>query len=141
MRSCTTDEARPEESRCRCQQAVFVDKSEYEAQEIIACPLPGCTHAWCKACSRSIEFNGPRHSCDGSNELNHLMNQQGWKACPGSHVSPTGRDFLQCRLSFITGCRTPTSKIDGCNHMTVCSSNVDRFHRTYGIVTVHYTWV
>ncbi|KAI0692273.1 hypothetical protein BC835DRAFT_1357920 [Cytidiella melzeri] len=84
---------------CRqCQQAVFVDKVEYDEQEVVACPLPGCTHAWCKACSRSIDFAGPKHSCDGTSELNHLMNQQGWKNCPA--------------------CRTPISKSDGCNHMT-----------------------
>ncbi|KAI0089044.1 hypothetical protein BDY19DRAFT_1004995 [Irpex rosettiformis] len=84
---------------CRgCQQMMFVDREEYDEADTIACPLPGCTFAWCKACSRSIEIDGPRHSCDGTSELAHLMDRQGWKSCPG--------------------CRTPTSKVDGCNHMT-----------------------
>lgn len=84
---------------CRCKQAVFVDKSEYDEAKIIVCPIPRCTHAWCKTCNLTVEDPGPAHSCDGSNEFNHLMKKQGWKYCPG--------------------CRTPAEKIDGCNHMTV----------------------
>ncbi|KAI0089049.1 hypothetical protein BDY19DRAFT_122394 [Irpex rosettiformis] len=84
---------------CRqCKQSMFVDKSEYDTQKVITCPLPGCNHVWCKACSQSIDPAGPKHSCDGTSELNHLMTQQGWKNCPG--------------------CNTPTSKNGGCNHMT-----------------------
>ncbi|KAI0089046.1 hypothetical protein BDY19DRAFT_890032 [Irpex rosettiformis] len=83
---------------CRgCGKAIYVDRAGYEEQNVIACPLPGCTYAWCKACSRSIDFSGPPHSCDGTSELNHLMDQQGWKNCPG--------------------CGAHTSKVDGCNHM------------------------
>ena len=67
----------------RCQQTVSVDKEEYKAQKTIACPLRGCNHVWCKACSREIEIGGPQHSCDGSSELNHLMNERGWRKCPG----------------------------------------------------------
>ncbi|KAH8094848.1 hypothetical protein BXZ70DRAFT_896170 [Cristinia sonorae] len=96
---------------CRkCQQAVFVDKAEYEAQDLIVCPLPRCNYIWCKNCSRAIDVNGPRHSCDGSSELNHLMSQRGWKHCPG--------------------CRTPTEKMDGCNHMT-CPSPGCNTHFCY----------
>lgn len=84
---------------CRkCQQTIFVDKDEYNEQSVIVCPLRGCNHIWCKACSRAIEIGGPPHSCDGSSELTHLMAQQGWKNCPG--------------------CSTPIVKVDGCNHMT-----------------------
>ncbi|KAI0082379.1 hypothetical protein K474DRAFT_507336 [Panus rudis PR-1116 ss-1] len=87
---------------CRkCQQAAFVDKAEYEAENIIVCPLPGCNHTWCKHCSRTIEIGGPTHSCDGTSELNHLMAQRGWKYCPG--------------------CHTPAEKTDGCNHITCIS--------------------
>ncbi|KAI0089048.1 hypothetical protein BDY19DRAFT_1070437 [Irpex rosettiformis] len=85
--------------RCRqCNQSIFVDKNEYDTQKVITCPLPGCNHIWCKACSQSIDPAGPKHSCDGTSELSHLMTQQGWKNCPG--------------------CNTPTSKNEGCNHMT-----------------------
>ncbi|KAF9821242.1 hypothetical protein IEO21_00850 [Rhodonia placenta] len=70
---------------CRkCKNTVFVDKSEHAATEIL-----------------KIEFGGPKHSCDGSSELKHLMQQRGWKYCPG--------------------CKTPAEKIDGCNHMTCMS--------------------
>ncbi|PCH41518.1 hypothetical protein WOLCODRAFT_70241, partial [Wolfiporia cocos MD-104 SS10] len=74
---------------CRkCGDSMFVDRGEYEASEIIAC-------------SRQIEIGGPKHSCDGSSELKHLMNERGWKYCPG--------------------CQTPAEKISGCNHMTCMS--------------------
>lgn len=82
----------------RCEQAVFVDKDEFNEQSVLVCPLRGCNHIWCKACSRTIEIGGPRHSCDGTSELRHLMDQQGWKNCPG--------------------CSSPILKTDGCNHMT-----------------------
>ncbi|KAI0796933.1 hypothetical protein C8Q75DRAFT_802600 [Abortiporus biennis] len=88
----------------RCKNAVFVDKQEYEASDIIVCPLPGCNNAWCKNCSQTIQIGGPLHSCDGTTELAHLMSQRGWKRCPG--------------------CKTPTEKIDGCNHMAVNTFNL-----------------
>ncbi|KAM5540362.1 hypothetical protein V8D89_005820 [Ganoderma adspersum] len=87
---------------CRkCLNTIFVDKEEYQEAQEIVCPLRGCGHAWCKLCSQAIEIGGPKHSCDGSSELNHLMRQRGWKHCPG--------------------CQTPAEKIDGCNHMTCMS--------------------
>ncbi|PIL29124.1 hypothetical protein GSI_09172 [Ganoderma sinense ZZ0214-1] len=70
---------------CRkCLNSIFVDKEEYQgAQQAIVCPLPGCNHVWCKLCSQTIEAGkGPKHSCDGSFELDHLMLQRGWKHCP-----------------------------------------------------------
>ncbi|KAJ7224064.1 hypothetical protein GGX14DRAFT_648276 [Mycena pura] len=84
---------------CRqCKEGVFVDRDEYEAAEIIVCPLPRCNYAWCKACQQAIAVGGPKHSCDGSSELEHLMQRSGWKHCPG--------------------CKTPFQKSWGCNHMT-----------------------
>ncbi|KAJ7781843.1 hypothetical protein DFH07DRAFT_389576 [Mycena maculata] len=85
---------------CRkCKESVFVDRIEYEAAPILVCPLPRCNYAWCKACQQTIPMDGPKHSCDGSSELEHLMKRRGWKHCPG--------------------CKTPFQKSSGCNHMTV----------------------
>ncbi|KAJ6456123.1 hypothetical protein C8R45DRAFT_1064835 [Mycena sanguinolenta] len=87
---------------CRqCKESVFVDRAEYEAEQILVCPLPRCNYAWCKACQQTIPMDGPKHSCDGSSELEHLMKRRGWKHCPG--------------------CKTPFQKSDGCNHMTCMS--------------------
>lgn len=73
----------------RCKNSVFVDRKEYEQTELIVCPLQGCSYAWCKACSQQIDIGGPQHSCDGSSELRHLMNERGWKYCPGRSFQPT----------------------------------------------------
>lgn len=101
----------------RCKESVFVDRAEYEAAPILVCPLPKCNYAWCKACQQAIVIDGPKHSCDGSSELEHLMQRRGWKHCPGSivlFVFPC----VQALTSF-SGCKTPFQKSSGCNHMTV----------------------
>ncbi|KAI0677088.1 hypothetical protein C8Q78DRAFT_1073823 [Trametes maxima] len=83
---------------CRkCEQTVWVDKDEYQESKVITCPLQGCGYVWCKLCSQPVDNTVPEHSCDGTNELDHLMKEQGWKHCPG--------------------CKTPAEKIMGCNHM------------------------
>ena len=87
----------------RCGNTSYVQKDDFEEAKVLFCPLPGCRYMWCKACQVPIPLvknpEEPEHSCDGSSELTHLMKQRGWKHCPG--------------------CKTPTEKIDGCNHMTV----------------------
>ena len=65
---------------------MFLARDEHDETEIINCPLPDCNYAWCKECQQAIEFIGPKHSCDGTSELDHLMEQQGWKYCPGESV-------------------------------------------------------
>jgi hypothetical protein len=76
---------------------MFVARDEHEEAKIIACPLPDCNHAWCKQCQQSIDFNGPKHSCDGTSELDHLMKQEGWKYCPSE---PYRRLFIFFALNF-----------------------------------------
>jgi len=62
---------------------MLVDRQELEEIKNITCPWPGCQLVWCKVCQQEVEIGGPQHPCDGSSELCHLMQQQGWKACPG----------------------------------------------------------
>ncbi|KAI0824763.1 hypothetical protein BC628DRAFT_1419870 [Trametes gibbosa] len=84
---------------CRgCNETFFVDREEYQNSEIIHCPLKGCGYVWCKLCSQKVDPAGPKHSCDGTNELEHIMKEKGWKHCPG--------------------CQTPAEKISGCNHLS-----------------------
>ncbi|KAI0326656.1 hypothetical protein GY45DRAFT_1328612 [Cubamyces sp. BRFM 1775] len=84
---------------CRkCTQSVFVDKEEYQATNILHCPLAGCGYIWCKQCSQAVDPSVGEHSCDGTKELDHIMREHGWKHCPG--------------------CQTPAEKISGCNHMS-----------------------
>lgn len=66
----------------RCQHSAFVDKQDLEANPEIHCPFPACDHVWCKRCQQTIDPSGPKHSCDGTSELDHLMKQQGWRYCP-----------------------------------------------------------
>ncbi|KAN0094328.1 hypothetical protein V8E55_002615 [Tylopilus felleus] len=82
----------------RCKRSAFVDKEDYENLEELSCPFPGCRHTWCKNCQQSLSSDGPKHSCDGSEEMDFLVRQMGWKYCPK--------------------CRTPVQKNGGCNHMT-----------------------
>lgn len=99
----------------RCERATYVKKSVYHATNVVSCPSPGCDYAWCKRCVWSAETdneNEKQHSCDGVSELRTLMAQQGWKYCPG--------------------CKTPTERITGCNHMTVCGISFSGAHRANG---------
>ncbi|KAF7799351.1 hypothetical protein EIP86_010583 [Pleurotus ostreatoroseus] len=89
-----------------CDRETFIDRHDYDAAGIITCPFSGCTHSWCKQCSAAVNPRSPGHSCGAkaaTKALERLMEKQGWKHCPG--------------------CRTPTSKSEGCNHMTVRSSS------------------
>lgn len=96
----------------RCGQSAFIDKEEFQKSKIIHCPFPNCGYSWCKDCQQeyTLSENSFVHSCDGSEEIEQLMNTKGWKHCPG--------------------CRTPTEKTEGCNHMT-CPSPGCNSHFCY----------
>ncbi|KAH0838651.1 hypothetical protein J3R83DRAFT_6976 [Lanmaoa asiatica] len=68
---------------CRkCRRPAFVDREDYSDVFNIVCPQLDCHHVWCKKCEQTIIIDGPKHSCDGSSELDHLMKEKGWKHCP-----------------------------------------------------------
>ncbi|CEL58971.1 hypothetical protein RSOLAG1IB_08969 [Rhizoctonia solani AG-1 IB] len=89
--------------------SVFVDREDYDLAENLTCPMPKCTYKWCKQCSQNIE-SGAKHTCDGSAEFDHLMQEHGWKRCPG--------------------CHTPIERFIGCNHMT-CKTPGCNMHFCY----------
>ncbi|KAH9988131.1 hypothetical protein BJV77DRAFT_1061466 [Russula vinacea] len=81
--------------QCRgCNQSSYFDREEFNEARNLRCPLDG-------ACQQEITPNGPEHSCDGSSELKHLVQEQGWKFCPT--------------------CNTPCEKISGCNFISCIS--------------------
>ncbi|KAI6119957.1 hypothetical protein EDD16DRAFT_728507 [Pisolithus croceorrhizus] len=83
---------------CRmCKQSAFVDRQDYDAMQNIVCPVRNCNHVWCKDCQQTVIVGGPKHSCDGSAELDSLVKRKGWRYCPS--------------------CKTPIQKVSGCNHL------------------------
>jgi len=70
----------------RCNQSAFVDRHDIEATELMQCPVLGCDHVWCRKCQQTVERGGPEHSCDGTKELEHLVQEQGWKFCPSAPI-------------------------------------------------------
>ncbi|KAJ8584531.1 hypothetical protein M405DRAFT_746833 [Rhizopogon salebrosus TDB-379] len=111
----------------RCRRSVLVDKEEHQESQILACPLPNCTHRWCKACQQSITFGSPAHTCDGTSELDRLMKQKGWKYCPSRSSCCAIRYY-----SFSPAdCKTPFQRNGGCRHMT-CISPGCNTHFCYG---------
>jgi hypothetical protein len=103
----------------RCQRSMSVDKQEHEESRMLVCPLPDCTHVWCKSCQQSFTIGGPPHSCDGTSELDHLMKQRGWKYCPSMY---SWYCAIARRLLSLADCKTPVQRDGGCSHMTVRES-------------------
>jgi hypothetical protein len=89
---------------------MFVARDDHEKAKIIDCPLPDCNHAWCKQCQQSIDFNGPKHSCDGTSELDQLMKQEGWKYCPSEPVPATLYHLDSQFLPLLQHARRPSRK-------------------------------
>ncbi|KAI6014938.1 hypothetical protein EDC04DRAFT_2952186, partial [Pisolithus marmoratus] len=81
--------------KCNC--TAFVDRTDHNDMPNIVCPMRDCSHVWCKLCHQTIVIGGPKHSCDRSSELDHLMKKKGWRYCPN--------------------CKTPIQKDHGCSHM------------------------
>jgi hypothetical protein len=81
---------------------MFVARDEYEEANDIVCPLPDCNYVWCKHCQQRIDLDakGPKHSCDGTSELDHLMKQQGWKYCPSEPALTWTRGYIHSQFFF-----------------------------------------
>ncbi|KAI0260310.1 hypothetical protein BC834DRAFT_554275 [Gloeopeniophorella convolvens] len=87
---------------CRkCDRSNFFDREMVNDARNLICLFDDCDYTWCKTCQQEITRDGPEHSCDGTTELNHLVQQEGWKFCPT--------------------CHTPCEKISGCNFMSCIS--------------------
>ncbi|KAH9039433.1 hypothetical protein EDB83DRAFT_1716137 [Lactarius deliciosus] len=87
---------------CRkCTHSSFFDREQLNEARNLRCPITECNFVWCKECQQEIVEGGPEHSCDGSSEMKHLVEQQGWKYCPT--------------------CKVPCEKISGCNFMSCIS--------------------
>ena len=67
----------------RCSRSSYLDREGFNEARNLHCPMEGCNYIWCKECQQEFVPNGPKHSCDGSSELKRLVEQQGWKYCPG----------------------------------------------------------
>ena len=79
--------------------------------------MTDCNFVWCKECQQEIVPDGPEHSCDGSSEMKHLVEQQGWKYCPSKSISSLSPQF---RIgNTYTACKVPCEKISGCNFLSV----------------------
>lgn len=66
----------------RCTQSSFFEREGMDEARNLRCPVSECNFVWCKDCQQEIVPDGPDHSCDGTSEMNHLVQQQGWKYCP-----------------------------------------------------------
>jgi hypothetical protein len=102
----------------RCTRTSFFDKEEFEGTKNLKCPQADCNYAWCKDCQQEIAPNGPEHSCDGSSEMKHLVQERGWKHCPSRFI-PLSLSWSMIRDDTYTVCGTPCEKISGCNHVSV----------------------
>ncbi|KAH6916032.1 hypothetical protein BKA70DRAFT_1092731 [Coprinopsis sp. MPI-PUGE-AT-0042] len=81
-----------------CKNSMQIAREDYLAEAFIWCPLPGCSRQFCRACREITNNGGKGHACKIDEALDELMQANGWRYCPG--------------------CRTPTQKVSGCNHMT-----------------------
>jgi hypothetical protein len=70
----------------RCSRSSFFDREEFNETRNVTCPVAGCNHVWCKECQQEITPDGPEHSCDGTSEMAHLVQQEGWKYCPSKFI-------------------------------------------------------
>ncbi|CEL53122.1 putative E3 ubiquitin-protein ligase RNF217 OS=Mus musculus GN=Rnf217 PE=3 SV=2 [Rhizoctonia solani AG-1 IB] len=95
----------------QCNRSYMVSREDYNdpASKSFTCAMPDCEHTWCKSCSTTIDKD-KTHTCDGSAELTRLMEQEGWKKCPG--------------------CQAPIEKSEGCNHMS-CTTPACNTHFCY----------
>ncbi|KAG9023157.1 hypothetical protein FRB95_013479, partial [Tulasnella sp. JGI-2019a] len=82
----------------KCRKSVLVDKHDLTVATIITCPMR-CGNLWCKKCSKPVDTPYESdHSCDGTVELEAMIQKEGWKRCPT--------------------CQIPVERTVGCNHMT-----------------------
>ncbi|EDR14624.1 uncharacterized protein LACBIDRAFT_305441 [Laccaria bicolor S238N-H82] len=83
----------------KCNETMFVLRSDYFDQKVITCPVPKCRHRFCKTCGKRLGIWAANwHACTDDAKLDRLVRKYGWRYCPGCHI--------------------PIQKESGCNHMT-----------------------
>jgi hypothetical protein len=98
---------------------MFVAREDYLEQDVVICPLPYCGHKFCKACLATIPNGTNQHVCTANdNGLIRLMQENGWRQCPGRFSRMECLKLAQ-RRDMTTGCRSAIQKESGCNHMHV----------------------
>ncbi|EAU90619.2 hypothetical protein CC1G_01003 [Coprinopsis cinerea okayama7 len=81
-----------------CKQSMMIAREDYLAEPFIVCPLQFCHARFCRACRVTVYGDTADHACKIDEALDKLMQENGWRYCPG--------------------CKTPIQKASGCNHMT-----------------------
>lgn len=76
----------------RCERATYIKKEDFNQSNVIDCPSPGCKYMWCKMCNWATRDDtqpeARLHSCEGAVELRNLVNEEGWRYCPGGTTKP-----------------------------------------------------
>ncbi|KAF8313200.1 hypothetical protein DL93DRAFT_2137769 [Clavulina sp. PMI_390] len=65
-----------------CQNSFLVSEEDYEASQILNCPVGHCGRRWCKSCDQKVEFEVFEHACDGEKEFQEWISQRDVTRCP-----------------------------------------------------------
>lgn len=81
-----------------CKSSMRLARDDLDGTYLLQCPLPECHAKWCRRCHQVISSCTRSHRCSSDRSFRWLMWKRKFRYCPG--------------------CRAPTEKVDGCDHMT-----------------------